>query len=180
MVRYFEGSIFLRCLKKPIQVYLTLEDKISYIRLTSLSHLFVDMIAKLIKTGFKFSIFGRLTEKEDVSRNFWEGSRITQVVLEWIKNSKNRVTDSSTTSILFSSVESLKYTFFSRPLWAGSIIIITSIITNLTLSFILQKQIALQGWMIRGLLLFIGISGLFSNVNWQDLERTSLVLRKIK
>lgn len=180
-MKNFDGSIFLRYLSKTGQAYLTLEKKASYFCLNSLIYQLVARVVKLIKIGFKFSFFGRLTEiGQDAPRNFFEGSRIMPVVLEWIKKLKHRATDSSATSILFSSAGSLKCVFFSRPLEAGGIIIITSIIINLALSFILQKQIALAGWMMRGLLLFIGISGLFSNLNWQDLRGTSFVLRKMK
>lgn len=175
----FESSIFLRCLKKLRQVYLAIEEKISSVYLGSSTHRLIRNTIEAIKIGFKFSIFGRLTEiEQDVSRNFFETSKATRIALNWMRNSKDALIAFSAPSTLVTSLRSLRYDFFSRSLKFGSITIITTVTVNVILSIILQKQISLWGWVMRGLLLFIGINGLFCNVDWSTLKRNSIFLSK--
>lgn len=177
----FESSIFLRCLKKVGQVYLAIEEKLSSVYLGSLTHQLIVKTAESIKIGFEYSIFGRLTEiDEDISKNFLETSKATKIALNRMKNLKDKLIAFSDTSSSVTSTRSIKCDFFSKPLKVGGIIVITTIMTNLFLSIILQKQITLWGWVMRGILLFIGISGLFCNAGWPTIRNYSLILRKLR
>jgi len=179
-MEYFESSIFVRYLKKIGQDYLTMEKKIGSVYLSSFTHRLIRKTIEAIKIGFKYSIFGRLTEiDDDASRNFFETSRTTKILLNWIRNLKNKAMGFSTTSSFVISSKDMKHTFILRPLKVGGIIIITTIMTNLFLSIILQKQITLWGWLMRVLFLFIGISGLFCDATWEDIKKTSAVFQLI-
>lgn len=180
-MKCFESSIFLRYIKKIGQVYLAIEEKIGSVYLSSFTHRLIAKIAKSIKIGFKFSIIGRLTEiNKDASRNFFQTSKVTKILLNWVNNLKNGTIKLSVTSNYVTSTKTLRQTFFLSPLKVGGIIVITTIMVNLTLLIILQKQITLWGWWMRGLLLLIGISGLFCNADWPTIRSNSLILRKIQ
>lgn len=176
----FESSIFLRCLKKVGQVYLAIEEKLSSVYLGSLTHQLIVKTAESIKIGFEYSIFGRLTEiYDDTSRDFFQTSKTTKILLNWISKLRDATTRLSTTSSLVTSIGGLKCDFLSRPLKVGGAVVIISIMTNLVLSIILQRQITLWGWLIRGLLLFIGISRIFCNVDWPTVIDSSIIFRRI-
>ena len=181
-MEYFESSIFVRYLKylKKIRLwFLAVEEKISSVYLNSFTHRLIARAAESIKVGFKYSVFGRLTEiNENVSRNFFETSRTIKILLNWIRNLKNKAMGFSTTSGFVISSRDMKHTFILRPLKVGGIIVITTIMTNLFLSIILQKQITLWGWLMRVLFLFIGIGGLFCNIDWPTLKTSSIFFTK--
>ncbi len=175
----FESSAFLRYFKRTRQTYLAIEGKIASVYLSSFAHGLIGKTAESIKIGFKFSIFGRLTEiNEDASRNFFQTSKATKIFLNWLNYLKNVTIRLSVTSNCVTSTKTLRQALFLSPVKIGGIIVITMIMTNLVLSVILHRHIALWGWLIRGLLLSIGISGLFCNADWLTLRNSSLILRK--
>jgi hypothetical protein len=178
-MEYIKNSIFLKCLKKLGQVYLVIEEKVSSVYLSSLTHRLIAKTAESIKNGFRFSVFGRLTEiNEDASRNFLQASKTTKIALDGMRNLNDRLIVFSTPSSLVTSIKSLKCDFFSKPLKVGGTIVITTITANLVLSIVLQRQITLWGGVMRGLLLFVGISGLFCNTDWSTLKTSSVLFKK--
>lgn len=175
-MEYFETCVFLKYLKKINQNYLAIENKASFICLNSFIHRLIKDVFEAIKIGFRFSLFGRLTEIEPgISSDFFETSKIIKVVLSWMRNFKDKLTNVSTGSIFFASIIALKSDFSLKPLKAGGIIVIVAVTTNLVLAMILERQLSLVGWVVRGLLLFIGISGLFCNSDWEGIKRTSKI-----
>ncbi len=174
-----KSSVFLRYLRKIGQGYSSTEENISLVYLNSLTHQLIGKTAVLIKTGFRFSIFGRLTELNDgVSRDFFQTSKSTKILLNWLNYFKNWTIRLSVTSNCVTSTKTLRQAFLLSPLKVGSIIVITTIITNLVLLVILQRQITLWGWLMRALLLSIGISGLFCNADWPTLKTSSIFFKK--
>lgn len=178
---YFKGSIFLRYLEKIKQGCSDIEKNIYFTYLNSFIYRLIGRNVKLIKTGFKFSVFARLAKIEyNIPSDFFETSKTAKVVLNWGGNLKNKLINSfSASSVFFACLRALKHDFSLNSLKVGGIIIVAAISTNLALSVILQKQIILYGWVMRGLLLSVGICGLFCNANWEDIKRTSRVFNKI-
>lgn len=81
-------------------------------------------------------------------------------------------------SSTISLTEDAKEQFVFSPVKMISAIIFTTVVVNTALSFILAKQIGLWGWLMRGLFLFVGISGLSCQADWSTVKKGSVFLRK--
>lgn len=169
-MEYFKSCVFLRCLNKINQAYLN-----------SLVYQLIQNALASIRISFKFSLFGRLARVEySISRDFFTTSKIIKIVLNSISNFKDKIAyPFATNSFLFASAQDIKYYFSLKPFKAGGLIVIAMVTTNLVLSIILQRQIILWNWLMYGLLLLIGINGLFCNINWEDIKKTSYFLKRM-
>lgn len=181
-MEFFENSIFLRHLNKMSKgcPYIYIEERISFICLSSFSYRLIKRITAELTNIVKFSSVGRLTNIDLYAlQNFFETSRIMKVTLNWAQDLYSKLTDFFIASSTFISTKGLKFNFLLQPTKVGGAIAILTIMINSILSFLLQKHITLWGWVIRGIFLFIGISGLFCNSGWQDLKKTSFILRRL-
>lgn len=179
-MEFFENSIFLRHLNKMSKVYWYIEERISFIYLSSFSYqLTKGITAELIKI-VKSSFLGRLARIDFyVLQDFFETSKIRKVILNWAQEPYRKLVDFSVASSAFIFIKGLKFNFLLQPIKVGGAIVILTIMINSILSFLLQKHITLWGWVIRGIFLFIGINGLFCHSGWQDLKKTSFILRRL-
>lgn len=67
----------------------------------------------------------------------------------------------------------------SQPFKAGSIFVIAVILTNISLYALSGIKISYWGWFIRGIFLFVAISGLRSDISYEKLCKTSYFLRHL-
>ena len=176
-----ESSIFLRQLRNLKSVYLTVEEKISSIYLDSFTHRLIKKIIAAIRIGFRHSIFGRLTElKEIQSRDFFETSKVIKILLNWARKLKDRRVALSATSNFVIVAKDIRQDSFSQPLKDGGLIVTCAIMVNVIFSIVLRKEITLWSWLIRGLFLFAGLSGLFCQANWSTVKKTSIFLKRMR
>jgi hypothetical protein len=77
-------------------------------------------------------------------------------------------------SLINNLAEVLKKEFYSYPVKNTSLIIVTAILTNTVFSFLLKKEIGLLSWIIKGLLLFVGVTGLASDADWSTMRSNSI------
>lgn len=180
MIAYTRHSIFLKYLKKINQGYLAIEERMSFVYLDSFTGQLIKKIIQLLKISFQLSIFGRLTKIEQIaSRDFFRTSNIIRAFSAGIRYLKYKLTIISARSSLFAYIKDMKYSFFLKPLQVGGTVIVIMIIINLVLSIIIQKQITIWHWLISGLLLYIGLAGLFCNAEWEDIKKTSFFIKNI-
>ena len=60
------------------------------------------------------------------------------------------------------------------------VVIMTAVAINMVSSILLDKQLNLWGWILRGLFLLIALAALFSNASLITAKKSSWVLKKLK
>ena len=67
--------------------------------------------------------------------------------------------------------------FFRLPLQVCSILLITIICTNTLFTVLLHKPVFFSAWLLRLILLVLCAAGVFCSASWDELQKTSLILR---
>lgn len=133
-----------------------------------------------VKTYFRYSFLGRITEIKQASPGVLDGSRVLQYLINFYKRWKDKIIRCSGTSLAACAAKDVKTELYLSPTKIISIIVVTAILVNAGLSIILHKQIVLWGWLMRGLFLFVGVSGLFCQADWLTLKNNSIILRLVR
>ena len=96
---------------------------------------------------------------------------------------RKRIIECSKTSLTIKHATGFKSELYLLPVKTGGIIIVTAILTNVFLYALLkssmQKEIGLLSWIIKGMLLLVGLAGLFCETGLKNLIGTSLFLKWI-
>jgi hypothetical protein len=131
-------------------------------------------ICDIAKLYFRYSFLGRLTDTCSKRNSFFEESKIIRGVSNIYKKTKHRLKHYLEASLTNKLVKLLRKDFSLFAVRNISIAVIAFVAADIFFSIvILKKKIELQGWLIRGLLIYIGIGGLFCNANWQDVKENS-------
>lgn len=132
------------------------------------------------RINFGASFLGRITEiKEQEYVTVLNNSKFIKRLLNVYNAGKDRIINYSKRSELRDLGKEFKDNFVAMPVKMGSIILIATILSNIFFSMLLNKEIGLLGWIIRGFFLSVGLSGLFCNSKWKDMKETSLVIKLI-
>lgn len=132
------------------------------------------------KINFKYSFLRKITEiKEENNLVIFDNSRFVRWSLDIYKKWKYRLVNYPRISTTMDSIQEIKKGLYFFPIKTGSIIVVTVISVNILLSILLHKEIRLLGWIMRGLVLFIGLNGLSSQANWEDIKKTGFFLKRI-
>lgn len=175
-----ETSAFVRLLKKSRGGYCFFEQQLNETYKNSLTRKIVKKIWDRIKTYFGYSFLGKVTEIEDKdSVVILNESRVARWLITSYKKWKLKIISYLNISITYSFKEELKKEFNFFPIRTTSIVAVVAILTNTIFSLLLKKEIGLFGWIMRGLVLFIGLSGLSSQDSWEDIKKTSFFLKRI-
>ena len=141
----------------------------------------LEKFSNQIKVCFRYSFLGRLTEAggED-NREIFYNSKVAR----WIVNSynvrKNRIVNYVNSSIIMNSMAEVEKELHFLPVKAGGMVVFTAILINVLLSLFLHKEIGLFGWVIRAVLFFAAFWGMFCEVSWEELKKTSWFVRRIE
>ncbi len=73
----------------------------------------------------------------------------------------------------------MKKEFYAASVKMGSMILVFSILVNISLSIIFKKEIGLLNWIIQGLILLAGLGGFCCQVEWETVKKNSVVFNKI-
>lgn len=74
----------------------------------------------------------------------------------------------------------IKRELYGLPVKTGGIVLFTAVLSNMLLSLLLHKEIEVLGWSMRVLLLFVAFWVIFCKVGWEELKRTSLLIRHVE
>lgn len=107
----------------------------------------------------------------------FNNSKFIKLLFNVYKTQKYNITNYSKTSTFVKLAEKLKKDLYLIPVRTIGIILITAILTNSLCSIVFNIEIKLLGWVMRVLFLFIGLISLFCDANWEDLKKTSSVIR---
>ena len=133
-----------------------------------------------IKICFRYSFLGRTTELKQVSPVILDNSQVVQYMIDFYKKWKDKIVNYLGTSSTVGLAKDTKKELYFSPVMIISIIVVSAITVNVFLSIILQRQIGLWGWLIRGLFLFTAVSGLFCQTDWSTVKESSVFLRKMR
>ena len=133
-----------------------------------------------VKICFRYSFLGRITETKQTTSGTLDNSRVVEHLFKFYKKWKDKIILCFKVSSTIDLAKDAKKDLYFFPVRIISIIVVTAITINVFLSIVLQKQISLWGWLIRGLLLFVSISGIFCKADWLTIKRSSVLLRKMR
>ena len=175
-----ETSIVVSLFKYFYKCYSRIEQRVNYIYSNSQTARILNIFWKKIKLYFRYSFLGKITEIESVIPKALDNSWSVQYLTNFYKRWKDKITNYLKTSLTVGLVKDTKEELYFLPVRMIGIIVVVAIVVNVFLSLILQKQIGLWGWLLRGLFLFVAVSGLFCAATWSAVEKSSIFLRKIR
>ena len=175
-----ETSIAVSLFKYFYKWYGYIEQRVNYIYFNSQTDRLLNIFSEKIKICFRYSFLGRITETKQINSLVLDNSLVVQYLTNFYKKWKDKITNYLKTSLTISWAKDTKEELYFLPVRMIGIIVVIAIVVNVFLSLALQKQIGLWGWLMRGLFLFVGISGLFCTADWLAIEKSSIFLRKIR
>ena len=175
-----DTSFTVSLLKNIYRLYSRTELRISNIYRSSQTHRMIPRFRERIRVAFRSSFLGRTTSLEQENNlALLDNSRIIQYLINFYRRQRNKIIYSLNSSKTVGLTKKPKAKFISPSVKMVGVIISTAIIANLVSSIILEKEINFWGYLIRGLFLFMGIVGLFCNLDWKILISNSVVFKLI-
>lgn len=135
--------------------------------------------SQIITICFKYSFLGRITEIRDEQDKaaILNESMFVRRLLDICRTLKSKLMNYLGTSVVVDSAKEIKKDLYPLSIKLGSIIAVTAISINIFLAILLHKEMELLSLTIQVLLLSVGLGGLFCNAKWDEIKKTSLLLR---
>ena len=134
---------------------------------------------------FRYSFLGRITEirEEGCLKEVLENSRFVKRLLKMRNKYRKRVASVLETGSAGRRIVQFKNELYIFPVKVGSIIIVIAILFNVSFYVLFRntmcKEMGLLGWIIEGILLSMGLVGIFCKAGLIDLMETSLFIKWI-
>lgn len=165
--------------------YSKTEQKLIDIYRNSQIYRLIEEFCKKIRICARYSFLGRITKIKQIrikqiSPGALENSRIVQSLINFYKRWKDRIIRYLRASLTIMLAKDAEEQLYSSPVRTTSIIVVTVVVVNVLLTLVLLKPIGLLGWLARGLLLFVGISGLFCQADWPTVKSGSIFLKRMR
>lgn len=180
MNQFFDASISISLLIRIFKLYSRIEKRLRNIYSNSLTHGLINRFWKKIEICLTFSFLGRITETKQITPVVVDGSWSVQSLINFYKSWKNKIIQFLKTSSTIDLAKNTKKDLYFFPVRVIGLMVLIAIITDVFLSIILQKHIGLWGWLIRGILTFVAVSGLFCTADWPTVKKNSVFIRKIR
>ena len=178
MNRIMSSSVIIQRGKSVYNFCCILNQRFRNIYFYSNTHRLVKIFRERIKIYSRYSLLGRLTEINETTLVDLSGSR----VIQRLACTNQKLEAIKTHSLESSSVLNLIKRKKKKPVFASirtiSTIFLIAVSINIILSFVLEKQIDLWGWIIRGMFLVTATSGLLCKVDLSTAAKNSLLLKK--
>lgn len=175
-----QTTIFVKLLKIFWRLHYYFRQRVYEIYKNSQTFIPIQRLWDKIRICFRYSFLEKITNTREEGNNMvFNESKVVRWWINLYRKRKQEVSFFLKISRTNSSVKELKKELNYLTVKNTSIIMVVAILTNIMLSILLKKQILLLGWIIRYLLLSMGISGLFCNATWKDIMRTSYFIRQI-
>jgi len=151
------------------------------------SHIYklINRFVQIIKVGFRYSFLQFLHRifTIDIEMNMLtiKESFFASFSINLFTKTKRCSDNYLATSEISSWIrEQCRILQICAPLKNISIVIILTILVNIFFLILFNVKIGLSGWVIRSVFLFLGVSGLLCNADWQDIRKTSLFLDNLR
>ncbi len=179
MINLFESSLVLSIAKCFFRLYICVEDKIDIIYRESKLYGSIRGLWKGLGFCFKYSLLGKITEMKGYEHStvIDESGFLNFFRQSYIRYKKGLVSHVYSSAVL-GVLKKLLNKYLLPPVKTLSIIVILTVVCNIVFKFLLKEAIGLLEWFAQGILLFISLGGLFSNTGWEELKKTSFILRK--
>jgi hypothetical protein len=176
-----EDSFFITLYRKSFMRYLNLKARLYNMNKDSLIYKLFQGLRNNIGVCLKYSFLGRMVDiNNERGKLIFEESSLLKYLIDLFKISRHNIMSSLNSSSINSFLIEFRKDIYLSPLKTLSIILVTTTITNISFSILLKKQIGLFTLIIQGLFLFIGLQCISCNVNWQDLKKTSFILKHLR
>lgn len=171
-------SIFLSSLQKIQTQQCFIMKRLYKFFIESKTYKLIIKFKEGTRVNFKYSFLGRASEiKEEKNAEFLDNSRTVGYWVSWLRIKKISLSFYSSLSKIVALIKEIVKEIYRSPLQAGSIIVISAIMVNAALSFLLKREIGLFGWVMRGIFLFVGINGFLCKTDWLILKNNSAILK---
>ncbi len=178
---FFSSSLILSAIKHLFRLYICAEDRVDAIYKESKLCALIVGLWKGLKFCFKYSLLGKITEigryKDSAVIN--ESGFLSFFKQNYIKY-KGRSVDYLYSSVVLAALKKNLNKYSIPPLKTLSIIIILITGCNIALKLLLNETIGLLEWLVQAAFLFGCIAGLFSNAKWDEIKKTSFILRSLR
>lgn len=176
----FETSNSAKLFRRISAKYISFTQKLNKVYKNSQTDIFFQDIWRRIKTYFKYSFLERISDicKKENSRVLDKSELIRYLANIYVRH-KQKIYAYGKNSGLGSLLKKTKKETALFPLNRVSIIIVAATLTHTVFSVIFKKDIELWNWIMRVLIIFIGLSGSFCRASWQEVKRTSYFLRYV-
>ncbi len=171
-------SRFFYLLSRLWTSYATFENRIGMLFSESLLFRAARNFWNNAKASFKYCFFIRLADAE-LPPGFFDSSKALFYLKARYKIHEKRMIDFLEASKIGYLSKEIKTEFYSIPIKMGSMILVFSIMVNISLSIIFKKETSLSSWIMRGLILFASLGGFSCQADWETIKKNSMVFNKI-
>lgn len=173
-----EASIFANYIKKIWTGYYFFEQRLSVAYRNSCSCQISRGFRSKIRFYSKNSVFGRHIVSRQTNGHVILGNSYVLKSIFYFYNAFNlQLINYSKKSLGFECLKGLKMELCLFPLRTLSIFMIIVICVNLILSLVLQRHVGVWGYLVRGLLLLVGIPGIYCKAKWPVVRKNSIFLK---
>ncbi len=167
-------SFFVKIVRKMRFGYYFIRKWLEKIYKNIQTHKIIKIFGERIKNNFIFKFLLECSEIVEMGNllnlyNFRFIKRLSSVY----KNLRYKILNYTKASIFIKLLEELKKELYLLPLKTAGIVLVIAVPINIFFIALLNKEICFFGWIIRGLFLAIGLFGLYSDLKWDDLKKTS-------
>jgi hypothetical protein len=179
---FLETSYLIKLLRAIYEKYYRSEQRLNNVYRSSAAHRAIKSSSSKAAIAFRYSFLGRITEVGDSEGNpeILSNSKVVKWGLNFCNKWKSRLLFySNASNIAYSTLEA-KSELYSLPVKTGGMIVFTAVLTNTFLSLLMRKEIGAWWWSMRGVLLFAAFWGIFCKVGWEELKKTSHLMRHVE
>lgn len=105
--------------------------------------------------------------------------RLIKRISDFYKKLRFEILNYVKSSIFIKSAEELRKELYLLPLKTTGTILIIAILMNIFLIVLLNKEIGFLGWASRGLFIVIALCGIYSDLTWDEVKKTSNFLKPV-
>jgi len=174
-----ETSITFKLLKRVLRIFYYFMLCLDAAYKNSCINTSIKRVFNKINVYFKYSFFCKVTNIKEEDPRIMNNSKAIKKIKDTYILIKGWILNYLNNSLTIASGRKIKKEFHSKPTKISSIILVSAIFSNVVLSKILQKEINLWAWLMRGLFLFLGISSFFCDIDWPTIKENSIILRLI-
>lgn len=173
-----EASVIVKLARKLWRGYGYFEELLGSTSETSLSYKIMVKFWDKVKIYSRYSFLGRISEiRQNDNTEILEKSKVLIFLIKLYKKWKYQLAYYLKISRSYALTEEFKKEYYFQAVKVTSTIVIIAVMTNIIFTILLRQRVELLGWFMRGLLLFVGICGLNSHLDWSTLRGTSISLK---
>lgn len=157
-----------------------INKRVNCIYLNSKVHMILFKSKEKIKIYEMDCFMVKITEFQEIDISIFKSSNVLRFLINFFTELKSKIVrsfSSSLTGVLLKFTLLQLNSFFFKIICLFFVIVIMSNIVEYGF-FRRQIDIGVWGWLMRGLFLFISVSGIFSKTNWLEIKPNSIFFKR--